>query len=237
MKNLEEFNSVYKNKLAFIIASGPSINDYDLSPLKNYVTFAVNSGYVAFPDADFFVSDDWAIAEWSYYFDDLKNNKKTVPLLYEDKLPTFFDDRAVFFRHRKGGHITDRYVHNSYDEHICQSTTSVGSAIHIAHIMGCSPIVLLGVDCTLKNGFRYFWEHGNKYKTPYKRGARRSFAKLVLKGKETDIDLFGILKYWNEASSFMNKLQIYNASVDSVVESFPKKSLQEILNEHGNRSK
>ena len=59
MRNLEEMNGIYKDTPCFIICPGPSVAAQNLEPLKNYVTIAVNSGYLAAPWANYFLSDDW----------------------------------------------------------------------------------------------------------------------------------------------------------------------------------
>ena len=46
-------------------------------------------------------------------------------------------------------------------EPIVGARVSMGSAVHLAFLMGCDPIVLLGNDCQLKNGKRYFNKRKN----------------------------------------------------------------------------
>jgi len=108
-RNLEEFNQIHKDKPAIIIGSGTSIFGLDLSPLKNCITLAVNSGYVAYPESNYFVSDDWSVANWSYFFRDLQQSPITLALLYENKFRdsgSIFGERVVQFRHRLGYHVT-----------------------------------------------------------------------------------------------------------------------------------
>ena len=59
VRNLEEFNGKHKGETCFIIGAGTSIHFQNLEPLKDHVTIAVNSGYVAANWASYFVSDDW----------------------------------------------------------------------------------------------------------------------------------------------------------------------------------
>lgn len=240
-KNLEEFNSLYAGKPAIIIASGPSVLGVDFSKTKNCVTIAVNSGYVAHKESDFFLSDDWSVVNWSYFFKDLREST-TTPLLYEDKFRDanrVFGDRIVFFRHRKGYHVTDQYSHSDSKNHILQARTSVGSAIHVAHIMGCSPIGLVGVDCCRINNMRYFWQFNPaKYGYPFRRDKSHfdAFRRIMHKGKQSDTDLVDILSYWNDFGSELNKnCKIYNLSPNSVLDVFPKMELNEFLRENYER--
>lgn len=234
MNNLEKYNNAFKGQTAFVIASGPSISFLDLTPLSQHITLAVNSGILAYPQSNFFVSDDWSVSSWSYFFNDLRHSK-VVPLLYEDKLKktaSMFGDRATLFKHRQGYHVTDDYSHTIYDNHILQARSSVGTAIHIAHIMGCSKIVLLGVDCRRVNDCRYFWQLNPKFKTPYRTDKRviDDFRRIMHHGNQSDADLVSILKYWNEFGEELNKkCNIVNASNISALEVFPKKDLSEVL--------
>lgn len=224
-KNLDEFNDKFKGETCFILGSGPSVNLVDLSLLANRLTIAVNSAIVALPSAKFFVSDDWAVANWNF-FDDLKKSQ-TVALLYEDKLSKHadeFDGRAVIFRHRKGYHLSKPYRHNIYEQRVFEARTSVGTAVHIAYIMGCKEIVLIGVDCCRLEGCRYFWQDNEKYNV-----ARNDdvpvdgFRKVTVHGNEMDTDLFSILYYWEKVSNVARgKIEIFNSSPISVVDCFKR---------------
>lgn len=228
-RNLEEFNLYHRGKPACVIASGPSTAMVDTSLLSSFVTFSVNGGILAYPQSDYFVSDDADAANWTYFFCDLKELQSVV-LLYEDKFSNvlnLFGDRRVFFRHRTGYHITDKYEHYEYENRICQCRTSVGSAIHIAHIMGCSPIVLLGVDCRRFNNKRWFWELG-KHSRPRRIDGRR--ADRYRLSKMSDADLDGIADYWARCGQIiLEKCKVYNASPISAVEVFERKPLQDCL--------
>jgi len=233
MRNLEEFNGKFKDRIGIVIGAGPSIADVDTELLRDHVTIAVNSGYCAVPWADFFVSDDWSVAHWSYFFRDLRQSEHTTALLYEDKLAKtagWFDDRAVLFRHRKGISISDTYSHSDHKKYIGETRTSVGTAIMIAHVMGCSKIVLLGVDGRRRNGFRYFWQ--TSAKQPYRNDnvPVDKYRKVKSAGQITDSDLLDINRSWNDFGTAVNaKCTVYNCSEDSALNIFPKASLSNTL--------
>ncbi len=237
MKNLEEFNGRFSGKTCFIVGAGPSLCDQDLAPLRDHVVIAVNSGYIAVPWAPFFISDDWSVAHWSYFFRDLRQSPYTRALLYEDKLAktaSWFGDRAVLFRHRKGIHIPDAYEHDNPKNHIGQTRTSVGSAIMVAHIMGCSTIALLGIDGHRKKGLRYFWQMNSSYQKPYRNdGVPVDKYKIYrMHGQTNDYDLLEMAPTWDKFGKAVNKkCKVYNCSEDSVITVFPKKSMEELLNE------
>ncbi len=259
MRNLEEYNNVYKDKLCFIIGSGPSLHFQDLGMLDKHLTIAVNSGYLAFPNANFFVSDDWAVADWSYFSKDLVEAECTTVLLYEDNLQhaaSMFGDRAVLFRHRRGYHLTEPYKHEEYEYRIFEAQTSVGTAIHIAYNMGCRKIILLGIDDRYHEGKRYFWQF--RKDKPFQRGKFiRNYRKIVRLGAEVsedeygvvsnlrratdsninlpdadllDVDLLGISKYWKELyKNLQGHCDVFNASHLSRSSLFPKIKLSESM--------
>lgn len=239
MRNLEEFNSAYKGQPALIIASGPSVFGLELDTLlKDKVTLAVNSGYVAMKTAKFFVSDDWSVANWSFFFKDLHRSPTTLALLYENKFreaSRIFGERFVSFRHRSGYHVTGEYSHTNRANHILECRTSVGSAIHIAHIMGCDPIGLIGVDCQRTNGLRYFWQFDPaRYGYPYRHDHPRSdgFRRIMHEGKQSDTDLVSILQYWKSfGGELNNKCRIFNLSPSTALDVFPKMSLEDFTRE------
>jgi len=234
MRTLEEFNGVHAGRRCFIVAAGPSILNQDLESLKLDIVIAVNSGFLAVPWATYFISDDWSVANWSFFFDDLVHSQ-TIPLLYEFKLGTsayMFGNRAVLFRHKKGISIPDKYIHMNQEFLIGETRSSVGTAIMVAHIMGCSKIVLLGVDGCRLGTARYFWQLSKKYKAPYRNDGLSPdrYRKCTVRGQVTDSDLMDINKSWEAfGKAVLKKCKVYNASENSLVDVFPKKSLQEIL--------
>jgi hypothetical protein len=242
IRNLEEFNRQHQDRVCFVVGAGTSIHFQNLEPLRDHITIAVNSGYVAVPWADFFVSDDWAVAHWSYFFKDLSRSKTTV-LLYENKLSNsvgLFGDRSVVFRHRKGIHIADKYDHFDKTNHIGETRTSVGTAIMIAHIMGCSKVVLLGIDGYRLLGQRYFWQLSHHlsdartepYVKPYRNDKPRwdNYRKVKVKGQITDSDLMDINRSWVDFAEHVNrKVKVYNASEKSSLKVFPKINLEIFL--------
>lgn len=235
MRNLEEFNQKYKGKPCFVLGAGCSLSFEDLSLLDGSVTIAVNSSYVGYPQATFFISDDWAVKHWSYFFDTLKKSTTTIPLLFESKLGntvSWFGDRGVLFRHKNGYVLTDSYNHFDRKFHIWEARTSVGSAIHVAHIMGCNPICLLGIDCCRYHNFRYFWQMEG-YEKPYRDDGVPidNFKKTKIRGIQTDTDLNSITSYWNNLKKHLQdkNIQIYNISQLSVLDVFPKSTIKEVL--------
>ena len=71
---LSELQNKHKDEVIFIVGAGPSVDKIDVDLLKDYTVMAVNSGMIAVPFADYFLSDDPGIMNWSY-FNNLKLDK------------------------------------------------------------------------------------------------------------------------------------------------------------------
>lgn len=237
MRNLEELNGIRKGEPCFIIGAGPSVICVDLDLIKDVgFTIAVNSGYVAM-ETDYFLSDDWSVAFWSYFSKELVKSPRTLALLYEEKLGNTskqFGDRAVLFRHRKGYHLTTPYFHEKEEHHLCQARVSTGTAIHAAYVMGADPIVLIGADCRRLDGLRYFWElpEFQGEKPTYEDYAhRRRYIKKNLGGFQVDHDLVEIHKYWFEVSESFKEAgcTVLNASPLSILRQFPIVKIEDVI--------
>lgn len=231
MRNLAEFNEAHKNQPVFIIGAGPSLHSENPKQLNEHLTIAVNSGICFYPEATYFVSDDEACWHWSYMNKDLMSSN-TIVLLYDKKLghtAKKFGNRAVLFKHREGWYPSDTYSHTEYRNHIGQCRNSLVTAIMIAHIMGCSPIFLLGADCCRIRGNRYFWQFWEKEKQPYRND--KVPEDRYMKTKDSDTDLVDLLKYWNRFGNEINKkCKVYNVSPISKINAFPRiNSISEAL--------
>jgi len=233
MRSLEEYNGRYKGKCCFIIGSGPSLHLQDLSGLISFYTIAVNGGYVKFPQSDYFVSDDWATRGWSYFSIDLVQSNHTIPLLYDKKLggaASLFGDRAILFKHRSGHHVTTRYDDDNAANYIWQTRTSLGSAIHIALIMGFDPLILLGADCCYIDAKRYFWDFPGE-KKPYRLDAHKQhYRPMKIGGYNSDSDLHEILIYWQQLGiAVKDYVQVYNSSPSTILRVFQPVDLHEFI--------
>lgn len=143
-----------------------------------------------------------------------------------NKMSTFtkgLGSRAVLFRHRKGYRLSNSYSHTDRQKHIWEARSSMGSAIHVAHIMGCDPIILLGVDGRRINDYRYFWQMPQwRGKVPYRNDSVKidTFRRCIIDQIPADTDLKSINHYWEKILQ-KSGLNIYNASPISLIRSIP----------------
>jgi hypothetical protein len=241
------FKNIHKDKLGFLIGSGPSLRKINKSLLNNYVTMTVNSSIVYKPDCDYFVSDDWSVSNWSYFIRDLAQSDCTK-FLYNKKFQGNFchlkKHQTCMFDHTwyyepKTGRYNMKGLSMSQDcnKPIIGARTSLASGLHLMHIMGCNPIVLLGCDCKMEDDKRYFWEYPGHTK-PVRLDRRNDFP-VNVKLSEGKRQCKEILEYWNlfEKMNKDNISGIINASSDSILEIFPKHSIEEVMEKYGDRVK
>ncbi|MFW6129658.1 MAG: 6-hydroxymethylpterin diphosphokinase MptE-like protein, partial [Atribacterota bacterium] len=225
MKIIHDLKDIYKDRIAFIIGAGPSLHFQDINPLKNTITIAVNAGIVKADFASYFLTDDIDVTRWSYYAIDLPKLDCNC-LFYRDKIKGnanhVSEDRIYWYDHLQWGNGDTRSLNFSKDGPLVGARTSVGTAVHAAHIMGCNPIVLLGCDCCYHENKRYFWQFDGG-KSPYRLDRKPVFcqAHKKKKGKQIDHHSESFLEYWDHFSEKAKKfgLNIINAS-GGILESF-----------------
>ena len=219
MRNLNELKDKHVGQAAFIIGAGPSARHLVNKKLDG-VSFAVNSAIAHFTDAQYFVSDDHDVAGWDYFYNARKLSCKK--LFFKDKLLQFknlFPD-AYFYEHNhwtRGKNLEN--LKCTKDFPVIGARTSTGSAIHLAHIMGCDPIYLIGVDCCMQNGKRYYWEFEGI--EPCKRLNGRILPMQIAERHNKDF-----MAYWEDFASVNSHLNIYNVSNISKVRHFKSVKLE-----------
>lgn len=248
MPDLKSFENKHEGCLAFILGAGPSLHFQDVSPLKDYITFAVNSGILKYPKCDYFVSDDIAAREWNWYKVTAKSSN-CYKLLFKKKLEgeaDLFGDKVVWYDHVPE-HNPDFDCNNKdgyrmmkdANEPIIGARTSAGSAVHLALIMGCEPIVLLGCDSCYRNGKRYFWQFPGESKAVRVNSSQPVYCRAdkgKRRNKAVDQHCCDFDEYWDRVSD-MNDINIIYASEGGLIRAFPSMTLEEVLNRYGYRVK
>lgn len=231
--------------IGFVIGAGPSLHFEDLSLLNGHTRIAVNSAIRAVPDAEFFLTGDPACAEWDYWECEVMNGN-SIKFLQSDRMDyvasSIPEDKKCFYKcqYPHHPHYNKKYstgLDMKIEDKIIGSRTSAGAAVHFAHIMGCSPIVLLGCDAKYVQGKRYFWQFPGWKKVtsriPNKKVFSRPNAKHI-NGVPVDNHCLDFLEYWREISK-ANNVDIINASTDSLIDAFPKMSLIGVIEKYGTK--
>ena len=250
MIQIKDLQGIYKDKPIFCVGSGPSIHFIEknlLLKIKNYPIICANSAILKFADLGcknlYFLSDDIAVKNWSYYKIELPKIDCTY-LLFEDKLKDNIKhldkNKVCLFKHKswyspeKNYYSPDGLVMTK-NEPIIGSRTSLGSIIHIAYIMGGNPI-LLGCDCCFHKNKRYFWQFEGEKKA-YRLDGQQVFNypnKGVKDGSPVDDHSLAFLEYWEALSKQLKKqnISVINCS-GGILKCFNKMGLKEVLEKYG----
>jgi hypothetical protein len=185
---------------AFIVASGPSINDLDSSRLRGQRVIVVNTSFQICPFADYLFAMDtrWlrintdAIKKFSGTIVTVSNTFKMVGLKRLKKAP------PPGLSHKRNC-VTGR-------------RTSVQGAINLAVHLGVARIILVGVDCQPSKEGETHWHKPHKW--PQKEDCFDAQYD-DLKSTVTPLEKLGI--------------EVINVSPYSRIDFWPQKTLDDIL--------
>jgi len=211
---------------AFIVGSGTSLNNLDISGIHKYVVISVNASILLMnwskgkPDKRYWISNDAFCRQWSYWKDvmEAKANK-----IVRDSWRRYFRELSGFYVFSP--RPTDENHLNVEDEGLCHCS-SVPSALDLALQMGCKKIFLLGVDHYMRHrsGRRYFWDHWEKRDRPrFKKELHPKVHQMrifVLNNK--------MYKQLDKFADYKNAV-VYNCSLSSQIDSFRKIALEDAL--------
>lgn len=158
-RQLQFFYNRFKGKRCFIIGNGPSLNQIDLSLLKNEYTFAVNSIYyktreTGFTPTFFVVEDSSVIKENLEEIVNYKAPFKFFPSIYQSLHPKvagtyFFPLNRGFYDKFSPNYAIPRFSTDVSKVAYCgQSVTYIN--LQLAYYMGFTEVYLIGMD------FSYF---------------------------------------------------------------------------------
>lgn len=216
----------HKGETAFVVGSGTSVADLDLSGIHNHVVVTVNAGILLMPsywqegtsEKRYWLSNDMNCLQWDWW-----------PLVQSAQATRLVRDCW----HKYFSQIPDLYqfsprssdYHINIEENGLASCSSIPTAIDLALQMGCSKVYLLGVDQYQKGNASYFWQVWNG------RVPRR-----IDGGKETlwrhQTRLFDDNnKAYPELVRFAHSLgaEIVNCNPQSCVDAFSKIAYEEII--------
>lgn len=140
--NIEDFRNKHKGQRCFLLGSGPSLADMDLSGLKNEITFSCNRGYLLFEKLGF-ATTYWALEDpldMEQFGSDYENFIGPIKFVSDD-LPFSTSHCSVSF-------IRDI---NSKPRFAVEPPFYFGGTVmfmmlQLARFMGCSTAYLLGND-------------------------------------------------------------------------------------------
>ena len=162
MSPLSEVRGIHKGCRAFVLGGGYSVNDFDFDELgKSDIIFSTNQSITVMKHCNYFCMTDCSIPEANIFEYGIGVADKVAFCNDTDsyELPGVLDhwdqlkDKCYFFERRWGNR-------NNLDFGLDDGLMIVGTDVihvvsHLAHVMGCSPIVLVGVDLGYRNGQKY----------------------------------------------------------------------------------
>lgn len=148
IKRLRRLQDIHEGKRCFVIGNGPSLNDMDLSYLKEEYTFGMNRIYLAFP-------------EWGFQTSYLVSvNDLVIEQCYRDfqklDIPKFFSWRARNLLYPRG--TPDQQTHFLFTTYsgprfaqdvtgrLWEGATVTYVCLQLAFHMGFDKVILIGVD-------------------------------------------------------------------------------------------
>jgi hypothetical protein len=148
IRRLTELKDIHKGRRAFIIGNGPSLNQTDLSKLKNEFTFGMNRIYLIFPELGFHTT---------YY---CATNNLVIEQFHKDILalpmPKFLAWRSYYhFSSKLQLSDIPTFIYTSYTGpcfstdvrgRVWEGATVTNFALQLAFHMGFEQIILIGVD-------------------------------------------------------------------------------------------
>ncbi|HET59548.1 MAG TPA: hypothetical protein ENN32_04195 [Chloroflexi bacterium] len=146
---LDEFVDIHKNQRAFIVGNGPSLNQIDMSKLASEITYGSNRSYLGYDKWQYHftywgIVDRLQIEHYQFEYEDNVPVEivKFFPFQY---LPLFNFDNACPVPHKFGTKPGQPQFSLSPDMLYLGWSVSF-FLIQIAAIMGCNPIILVGMD-------------------------------------------------------------------------------------------
>lgn len=207
--NYVDANIVEKwiGKRAFILGGGPSLENFDFTPLKSENTIGINKSYLKFPCNINFSMDEKLLRissgtpEWKN-FAGIKMNTELASR-------TYHDNSVVLVKK-----IRDRTISFDLSQGIYPGNNSGFGAMMLAIALGANPIYLLGIDMKV-NGERTHWHTG------YANQSATAVARSCDRFRRCFEDFADALKKQN--------IQIINLNPDSALKCFEFGELGKVL--------
>lgn len=151
--DLKRFKDIHKGQRAFIIGNGPSLNDMDLSPLKDEITFVSNSFYLMYDKIDFQptyynIEDPLPAEDNSEEIQALSGTTKIFAHDLDYCLGDGKDTHYAFFDRYYAKFPSPSFPKFSKDavQKVYWGGTVVYMSLQLAYYMGIREMYLIGID-------------------------------------------------------------------------------------------
>ncbi|WP_200155703.1 hypothetical protein [Francisella philomiragia] len=220
LKKIKSLKNKYQDKRCFIIGSGPSLKNIDLSLLNNEFTFVCNRGYLlkelGLESANFYgLSDVNAAKEYG--------NK--IPNNFADLFLTFGkiklkNKKQINFKFANSNHLVSKgYFQLDLVKPVAHSYTVVLQMLHVAVWMGFVDIYFIGVDNDFNKIENLHWYKDSKKE-------RDNMVNWNFDPCEDNKKAFGqayeLLK--------LEGINIYNAGIGGELDTIPRINFNKVVN-------
>ncbi len=150
---MRSWRDMYKGQRCFVIGNGPSLQQMDLSPLRDEITIGCNGIYKKFPE--------WGFPFNYLLFEDTEQTELRGPEIHDVKGPYKMagiynayafraDPRTLFFNARRADpyywkNIAPRFS-EEFEQIVYLGSTVTYIGLQLAFHLGCDPVYLIGVD-------------------------------------------------------------------------------------------
>ena len=199
---ISKVDPIWAGETVYIIGGGPSLTDFNWDWLAGKKTIAINKAILSYPNADVLYWTDSRVYSWhKNEIDKFKGLKYTI----RDHVSYSSDSKIL----RKG----PKFGLEESRDTLCHGNNSGYAAINLAYLFGAKKIVLLGYDMR-NDGTRGHYHEG--YPVPVT--GDNIYRDQFIPGFKI---LAEILKE--------KKVEVYNASMNSMLTVWPKISFEQAL--------
>ncbi len=211
----------YKGQPGFVAASGPSLRSIPQDAFKGKPVIAVNSAIVKFPSAPFFFSSDWRVI-WRKHWQTVRWANCDIVMATQniqcvDWWGGVYRPQYRYLLYAFADSTHETLLMDPSAKNLIYGHSSIQCAVHFAAILGCSPIILLGNDCQVEDGKKYFYEFPGQpedaWLLPWMEARARQYEKEENGEKlTTDLALEVSLKHWAKLADANPQMTILNGT-------------------------
>lgn len=215
----------HKGTPALILGSGPSLRN--LEKIKDCVSIAVNSAILKAPESNYYFSCDFGMTVWESWLtlrnlncDLLLYNvdvgfRHLEYLTHEDTFEGIAEDRVHYFDMKDSDLRMDTVE-------LIRGSTSTQVAVHFAHLLGCSPIYLIGCDCKYVEGKYHYYDFPGEIVDKYRKPEYEDFKQrdLIVQVGDSNKYLDGHFAVWKKIREQNPDVNIIDTSKGRLSEVF-----------------
>lgn len=167
--NLNDVRGIYAGRAGVVCGAGPSLRFVD-ARLYKHVVIAVNDAFDKLPLSPYYSSCDPSMTQ-HWHWDNVRSSNCVTAVTTawgfgsKGQMAGVDRNRVLHFGRHDGLKMLPS------DGKLIFGPSSAHVAAHLAYVMGCSPIYLVGCDCRCESGKKYYWEFQNQPRGGMKDGA------------------------------------------------------------------